>query len=252
MDKFNIDMPSDLEIKKQVNLILDKGLENKKSFYLYMKEMYKNIGFKNLFHDSSELIFIGLLFISIVVFVMLSIRNDYMISKEKIYMFIFIISPLYYLLTNVFSLINVKENNTYDIEMICKYNLYQVAALRMLVFSVISILSSMVFVLGLYNQINLFRGIMISITSIFLFSALFLYSITKIKYYAARYIVIVGWIIGNGALLRLSSNQYFEILQSLPLVVYALVTIISAFIYFKNIKILSNYNKPVKLDFSRM
>lgn len=243
MEKFNIDMPNDLEIKKQVNLILDKGLENKKSFYLYMKEMYKNIGFKNLFHDSSELIFIGVLFISIVVSRIISIRSDYMISKEKIYMLIFIISPLYYLLTNVFSLINVNENNTYDIEMICKYNLYQVAALRMLVFSVISILSSMVFVLGLYNQINLLRGIMISITSIFLFSALFLYSITKIKYYAARYIVIVGWIIGNGALLRLSSNQYFEFLQSLPLVVYALVTIISAFIYFKNIRILSNYEK---------
>lgn len=237
MEKFNIDMPNDLEIKKQVNLILDKGLENKKSFYLYMKEMYKNIGFKNLFHDSSELIFIGVLFISIVVSRIISIRSDYMISKEKIYMLIFIISPLYYLLTNVFSLINVNENNTYDIEMICKYNLYQVAALRMLVFSVISILSSMVFVLGLYNQINLLRGIMISITSIFLFS------ITKIKYYAARYIVIVGWIIGNGALLRLSSNQYFEFLQSLPLVVYALVTIISAFIYFKNIRILSNYEK---------
>ena len=61
MDKFDIDMPDDLEIKKQVNLILDKGLENKKSFYLYMKEMYKNIGFKNLFHDKAELIFIGVL-----------------------------------------------------------------------------------------------------------------------------------------------------------------------------------------------
>lgn len=246
MEKFNIDMPDDLEIKNQINLILDKGLENKKSFYLYMKEMYQSIGFKNLFHDLSELIFIGVLLISIVVFGIISIRNGYMISKEKIYTFIFIISPLYYLLTNVFSLINVKENNTYDIEMICKYNLYQVSALRMLVFSVISILSSMAFVLGLHNQINLIRGIMISTTSIFLFSALLLYSMTKIKYYAARYIVIVGWIIGNGVLLRLSSNQYFEFLQSIPLVVYALVAIISAFIYIKNIRILSNYNKPVK------
>ena len=247
MEKFNIDMPDDLEIKNQINLILDKGLENKKSFYLYMKEMYRSIGFRNLFHDLSELIFIGVLLISILVFGIISIRHHYMISKEKIYTFIFIISPLYYLLTNVFSLINVKENNTYDIEMICKYNLYQVSALRMLVFSLISILLSMAFVLGLHNQINLLRGIMISITSIFLFSALFLYSITKIKYYAARYIVIVGWIIGNGALLRLRSNQYFEFLQSLPLVVYALVSIISILIYLKNIRILSNYDKVRKI-----
>lgn len=245
MEKFNIDMPDDLEIKNQINLILDKGLENKKSFYLYIKEMYQSIGFKNLFHDLSELIFIGVLLISIVAFGIISIRNNYMLPKEKIYTFIFIISPLYYLLTNVFSLINIKENNTYDIEMTCKYNLYQIAALRMLVFSFISILLSTVFVLGLHNQINLIRGIMVSITSIFLFSSLFLYSMTKIKYYSARYIVIIGWIIGNGVLLRLNSNQYFEFLQSIPLVVYVLATIISAFIYIKNILILSNYNKAL-------
>ncbi|MEG0854968.1 MAG: hypothetical protein RSG52_00665 [Terrisporobacter sp.] len=249
MDKFNIEMPDDLEMKSQINLILDKGLESKESFYSYMKEMYQRIGFKNLFHDLSELTFIGVLLVSLLMYGILAIRGDFTLSRERIYTFIFIGSPLYYLATNVFSLINVKENNTYDIEMVCKYNFYQISALRMLAFSVISILLSTVFVLGLYNKINLLRGIMISITSIFLFSALLLYSMTKIKHYIGRYMVIGGWILGNGLLLRLSSNKYFEFLQSMPMAVYIVVTVISVCVYLKNVKILSNYNKVEQINF---
>lgn len=171
-----------------------------------------------------------------------------MISKERIYIFVFIISPLYYLITNIFSFMNMKENNTYEIEMVCKYNLYQVSALRMLVFSVISIFLSVIFILGLYNKINILRGIMISITSIFLFSSLLLYSMVKLKSEIGRYLIIGFWITGNLTLLRLSANQYFEFLQTMPMVVYVLVAVTSLFIYMKNIQILSNYKKVVMIN----
>lgn len=126
MDKFDIDMPDDLEIQSQISLILDKGLKKEEHFYSYIKNMYKKIGFRNLFHDKAELIFIGVLLLSILLFGILGIKRSSMISKERIYIFIFIISPLYYLITNIFSFMNMKENNTYEIEMVCKYNLYQV------------------------------------------------------------------------------------------------------------------------------
>lgn len=248
MDKFNIDMPDDLEIKNQINLILDKGLEKEEHFYSYIKNMYKQIGFKNLFHDKAELIFIGVLLLSILLLGILGIKRNTMMSKEIIYTFIFIISPLYYLITNIFSFMNMKENNTYEIEMVCKYNLYQVSALRMLVFSVISIFLSVIFILGLYNKIDILRGIMISITSIFLFSSLLLYSMVKLKSKIGRYLVIGFWIIGNLILLRLSFNQYFEFLQTMPMVVYVLVAVTSLFIYMKNIQILSNYKKVVMIN----
>ena len=125
MDRFNIDIPNDFEIKNEINFILDSGLENKVSFYSYIKDMYQKIGFKNLFHDVSELVFVGVLVISILAFsTILGVRNQF-ITKEKIYTFIFVISPLFYLSTNLFSFINMKENNTYETEMVCKYNLYQ-------------------------------------------------------------------------------------------------------------------------------
>ena len=248
MYKFDIDMPNDLEIKNEVNFILDKVLEKEENFYSYIKNMYKKIGFRNLFHDKAELIFIGVLLLSIFLLEILEIKRNSMISKERVYTFIFIISPLYYLITNIFSFINMKDNNTYEMEMVCKYNLYQVSALRMLVFSIISIFLSLTVILGLYNKIDILRGLMISITSIFLFSSLFLYSTVKLKSEIATYLVIGFWIIANLILFRLSSNEYFEFLQTMPMVVYILVAVSALFIYIKNIQILSKYKKSLIIN----
>lgn len=243
MDKFNIDMPDDLEIKNQINIILDEGLKSKQSFFSYIKDMYKTIGLNNLFHDSSELVFIGVLVISILGFMtFMTLRNEFL-STEKIYSFIFIISPLYYLATNLFSYMNMKENNTYEMEMVCKFNLYQIVSLRMLAFSVISIILNTIMVLALYEKINVFRGMMISLTSIFLFSVLLLFLIAKTRSYVAKGIVIIGWIVCNGALMKLSDVRYYKFLEDLPVLVYFVVTAISLVIYIRNIQVLSNYKK---------
>lgn len=241
MEKFNIDMPKDFEIKQQINIILDQGLHEKQLFYLYIKEMYENIGIKNLFHDLSELIFIGVLLISVLAFGVIGINRDGEIMLEQIYTFIFITSPLFYLVTNLFSFINIKENNTYEMEMVCKYNLYQVSSLRMLVFSVISILINSVVLIGLYNHIDLFRGLMISITSVFLFSSILLYVIVKLNSAITRYIVIGGWVLLNAIFIKMSINEYSMVLQNIPIIVYLGVSLVCIYVYISNIKILSKY-----------
>lgn len=243
MDKFNIDMPDDFEIQKQINLIVDKAMPKKESFFSYISNMYKEIGITNIFHDLSELIYIGVLIIAILAFSINSINSGEIFIEDKIYTFIFTISPLFYLVTNLFSYIKIRENNTYEMEMVCKYNLYQVASLRMLVFSVICILINSIFVIGLYNQINILRGLMISVSSVFLFSAILLYSIVKVKIPITRYLVIASWGVINGVLISLSINEYAQVLQNLPVFVYVVVTIITGYIYLSNIKILSRYKK---------
>ncbi|MGL4912666.1 MAG: hypothetical protein ACRC3Y_09570 [Romboutsia sp.] len=243
MENFNIEMPDDFEIKQQINIILDKGLHEKQSFYSYIKIMYKNIGIKNLFHDLSELIFIGVLLISILAFGIIRININGQIMLEQIYTFIFIISPLFYLVTNLFSFISIKENNTYEMEMVCKYNLYQVSSLRMLVFSVLSILINSVVLIGLYNKIDIMRGIMISITSVFLFSSILLYAVVKLNSPIRRYIVIGGWVLINLIFIQLSVNEYSMVLQNIPIVVYLGVSFVCIYAYISNIKILSKYKK---------
>ncbi|MGL5315182.1 MAG: hypothetical protein ACRC92_18145 [Peptostreptococcaceae bacterium] len=241
MDKFKIEMPSEYEIQQQINLIVDKSIPPKESFYSYISKMYKDIGISNVFHDLSELTYIGVLTIAVLVFSFISLKNNEMIMEDKIYTFIFTISPLFYLATNLFSYINMKENNTYEMEMVCKYNLYQVASLRMLVFSVICILLNTIFIVGLYNKINVLRGIMISTSAVFIFSSLLLFAIVKVKSKLAKYLVISSWVIANGAIMSLSMNEYAKILQNVPIVVYLVVTVIAAYMYLSNIKVLLKY-----------
>ncbi len=243
MEKFEIDIPDEFEIKNQISIILDKGLQRQESFYSYIKNMYKNIGVRNLFHDLSEMIFIAVLVISILGFLYVRTYAIDVNKIEEIYAMIFTVSPLYYLVTNLFSFINLKENNTYEVEMVCKYNVFQLASLRMLVFSVISVFINILFVASLYKHIDILRGIMISITSVFLFSSILLYGVVKVKSKYMRYVVIIGWIFINVLFVNIDLNGYTNILQNVPIVIYGLILVISMYSYIKNIQILSRYKK---------
>lgn len=243
MDKFHIDMPSDFEIENQINNIIEKSVREKESFYSHLKNMYKSIGFKNLFHDISELTFVGILFLSILVLFIKSIIIDSYITTEGVYAFIFMISPLLYFITVVFSYINMKENNTYQVEMTCKYNIFQVASLRMLVFSIICILANTIVIIIISNKIMFIKGIMISISSLFLFSTLALYSLLNIKNIITKYVVVFGWIGLNGILYVMDISIYNQILSSIPTYIYGIVSIGSIYLYIKNIKKLSGYER---------
>lgn len=241
MDKFYIDMPDDFEIENQINSIVEKGIVEKESFYKHIKNMYQSIGFKNLFHDMSELIFIGVLSLSILILMAINVTRNIYMDKEKIYTFIFIISPLFYFITNVFSYINMKENNTYQIEMVCKYNVFQISSLRILVFSTTCILANIIMLIVISKKILFLKGIMISITSLFLFSTVFLFFMLKIRNMIMKWVVITGWIVLNGTLYIMNVDIYNRIIMNTPTYVYAIVSASCIYLYLKNIKSLLLY-----------
>lgn len=243
MDKFYIDIPSDFEIENQINSIVEKGIKEKESFYSHIKNMYKVIGFKNLFHDVSELTFVGILFISILGLFINNIMRDSYLSVEGVYAFIFMISPLLYFSTVIFSYISMKENNTYQVEMVCKYNILQISSLRMLVFSIICILVNTIVIMVIHNKIIFIKGIMISISSLFIFSTLVLYALLNIKKIVMKYVVVFGWIALNGLFYIMDISMYNQVLSSIPTYIYGLVSIGSIYLYIKNIKKLSGYEK---------
>lgn len=241
MDKFYIDMPSDFEIENQINNIIEYSIKEKESFYSHLKNMYKSIGFKYIFHDISELTFVGMLMLGIILLVTKNIMRQSDLGVENLYAFIFMTSPLIYFANAVFSYINIKENNTYQVEMVCKYNTFQVAALRMLVFSIVCILANTVIIMIIADRIVFLKGIMISISSLFLFSTLVLYSLLNIKNIITKYFVVFGWIGFNGVLYIIDLNIYNQILLNIPTYIYCIVSVGAVFLYIKNIKKLSGY-----------
>ncbi|MPQ43917.1 hypothetical protein [Clostridium tarantellae] len=156
--------------------------------------------------------------------------------KENIYVFIFTSSPLFYLLANLYTFISIKENKTYEMEMVCKYNIYELSSFRMLVFSILAIIINSIVLLFMHKNINLLKGLMISITSVFMFSSLFLYVILKIKYSIGKWIVPISWIIFNVLFSNFNLSKYAMILSNIPLYVYGVVCIMLAYVYMKNIE----------------
>lgn len=238
-ERFHIEMPDDLEIEAQIKTIINKGVKPKESFYSYLKNMYRQIGFKHLFHDMREISLLIISILPILIFLTVDISKNPNMEYEVIYSLIFMISPILYLIMSLFSFINTKQKGIYEIEMVCKYNIYQLAALRMLVFSIICILANGIYIYGVfigYKQINFLKGFMISVTSLFLFSTIFLYLITKIGSSFTKYFVIGGWIFINLVLGILNMNLYNRLLMNIPIYVYLVVIIACACSYIKSLK----------------
>src|SRR5699024_8156327 len=75
MDKnrLYIEMPDESEVKAEIDAILAKGLQPKESFYARLKNIYKEVGLRHLFHDAVELMFIILIVLSILIFSVMSV-----------------------------------------------------------------------------------------------------------------------------------------------------------------------------------
>jgi hypothetical protein len=154
-------------------------------------------------------------------------------------------SPILYFAISLVSFINTKQEGTYEVEMTCKYNIYQLAAFRMLVFSVFCIVfnfSALYLVSTLYNQINFLQAFMISITSLFLFSTIFLYIILKVHSKLTTYFVLLGWVVMNLQLSIFSRSIYTVFLKNIPIYVYLALIVTCSYTYINSLKKLITFN----------
>lgn len=228
---------------EDIDSIVNKGMKSKISFIRYLKNCFRELGFKNIFHDKTELVIIFLIGIILLLAPMFKLKN---LDIEELYQFVFIGSPIIYLGVVVFSFYNSKEKGAFDIEMTCKYNLYQLASIRMFIFSLINILIntfSIVIIWSVVRQIDVIRVVIISITGLLLFSTIFLYSLLKLKWNISKYFIITSWIVVN-LFLDISNNKAYEdFLIKVPLYIHLIITSICIVLYIKNLNKLINYRR---------
>lgn len=228
----------------ELNSIVDKGVKKKISFIRYLKKSFKELGFKNIFHDKVELFVIVLIYIPLSILV--SIIN---FNIENVYKITFFVSPILYLATTLFSFYNSNNKGAFELEMTSKYNLYQLSALRMFIFSLVSILInslSIVFIFIMEKEVDVMKMIIISITGIFLFSTIFLYSLLKLKLNLSKYLVIGLWILINLFLITSGNKIYKDLLIEIPIYIHLIISTLCVALYIKNLNKLINYRKERK------
>lgn len=236
-------MPDEQTIQFEIEHILSKQQE---TFSRYLYKLYKQIGIKNLLPTRWGEICIILSVMAFLIFLTSTFSDSERMREQDFYALTFLLAPLLYMSLSVYNFAQKIQLATYEVEMVCKYNLYQIAAFRMLALSVISIFINIVSIFSLvmtYENLSFFRALIISITSLFLFSILFLFACMKKRSVTSANLVISSWILLNFGFKLVNSHLYEGFLMKTPILVYVSVLIISMIIYIKYLNKLM-YLKP--------
>ena len=232
-----VEYPSRMEERRQIAGILDAALPRRLSFPAYVTEMYRQIGFRHLFRDLTEIVFVLLLGIGVWIFTALFAMEQQ--NTELAYAFIFTVSPLLYLAVSVLFFAELRRRDTYAVEMSCRYNVYQLASLRMLAFAAVCLMLNGLlvgWVSAAYGSVDALRGLLLSASSLMLFAAAFLYGMLRVRSTASRYLWIALWPALNLIAAIAAPHVYRVLLMQVPLYVYALLFIVGAWVYFRQIR----------------
>ncbi|MFO7264153.1 MAG: hypothetical protein C0P68_008485 [Bacillota bacterium] len=232
-----VEYPDEHTIQREIETIVARGILPKETFAGYLKKMVLQVGFKYLFRDMTEILFVIVLLLSVYLYISIQALTGTPVKQSQIYSYIFIFSPLFYFIIALLFFVFKERQSTYEVEMTCKYNIYQLAAFRMLLFSLLSIAADTLWIgcMAIVDkQIHFPTAWMISVTSLFLFSASFMYAFVRLRTH--WYKLVSGWLVINLMLAGFHGDFYHMLLKKVPIYVYVALTLICLWWYLQNIK----------------
>ncbi|MCM3005551.1 hypothetical protein [Priestia koreensis] len=236
-NRLSIPYPSDEEIEKQVNLIVAKGLPKRPSFFTSLYELMRQVGWRAIFINRVEGLLIGIL--TLIVWAYFYLGN-YTSSSDTshFYVLLFVLSPLIFISLMLCSYYYKKLAQTFELEMTTKYTIFQLLAVKMLVFSSVAIIVNMtcVFLLSLAFNVDVLRGILLSMTGLFSFSAGLLLFLMSGNFLRRVFVFMGVWGLVNGTSFIIWGEQYQFILKELPSFVYGIILAVSFCVYMISLK----------------
>ncbi|ALC91344.1 hypothetical protein AM500_17220 [Bacillus sp. FJAT-18017] len=246
-EKFTINFPDESEIRSEIRSIVQQGLPVKETFTSHLQKMYREIGFKYLFRDSTELVYILSAVMLAIFYLAFSAERYFTAEVENLYAFIFIVSPVSFLACCMISFLKLKHAHTFELEMTCKYNVFQLAGFRMLVFGIVSFGMNTALIAAMtifYTEINFISAFLISASSLILFSILYLLTLLKVKTTAGKIGFSALWLLMNLFILFFSKAFYFGLLSHIPIALYILIISAGLFIYANTLKKFISIKSP--------
>lgn len=225
----NIEYPTREEIEVQIAQITARGLRKRHSLFYYISDIYRNAGLRMIFHGVTDVVFIALMAAAGIAAGFIASVFSGIYSDPQFHAALFTASPVVYILLCLLSFWKETLSGTYDLKMSCKYTVYHLSALRMLVFSCLSIIFNLC-VVGvlcfLFQGLNFWKLFFISAASLFLFSVLLLFGLLNRDGRASTLIISGLWIAGSLTAFACFGHAYEEFLQTMPLMVHIFVAAI--------------------------
>lgn len=218
-----IDYPSEEEIEKSIGNIIEKATPSKKPVISCLIHLYRQIGMDFLLHGIREWFVV----ILVVYMVMICWQNNLEQTLQlRLYLGIVLFSPLVFQLLLALSVIGEREQGTYEIGMTCKYTVYHILALRMLLVGGISVVMNGIFCLLVYGNGDmkvLLHFLLLSITALLTYSLLYLSLLTKSCKLRYQTVLYGLWILANIVAVGMFPDVYTWIAIKVPLVFHVIL-----------------------------
>lgn len=224
-DKLVVPYPDDDVVRSEIEAIVSRSMPPRHTFVAYLVRMLREVGLRHLFRDWTELVYVSLTTIVIVALMLTAYLSSAAPQPSLTYVLLFSVSPVLYLTIAIIFFAGKRDQDTYELEMVCKYTVYQLAALRMTVFGAVAaavntaVVAVLVWTLPELDAVKLW---LVSTASLTLFGAGFLGLMRYSPSRGMRLVYVGGWLAVNLALYVWHELFYTVVLERMPLFGYAI------------------------------
>jgi len=236
----NIIEPSKTEKDKAIEDILSMGLSKPKCLWKYLSDMYTALGLRYIFFDMAFSILMT-------IFVTSGFTLLYLFTLEQHrYTGLFAIAPIIFISHILFSETIEQVNGMYELKMTCRYTVQQIAAFRILSFSLfgtvfctfISLHSSQFLI-----DDTFFKMLSLSLCALFLCAFLTIFLMRHIQWRWIHVYSILLWIGIDSLLICLLGKDWELFLSQMPIIITMSIATISCILFLVEIKKLINTHK---------
>lgn len=241
-----IDYPSQIEIDRAVETICDKALPRRESLLSFIRNMNAQLGLKYIFSGIYDVLLLS----GAVFLVAIALCFKWLPQAEDVHSALgaalFAFAPFLYMAAFALTLLKESTNPGLPVKMTCKYTVYHLIAYRMLLFSFISGIANTAYVLVLCLRLDLppLYFICLSLSALFLFSAMLLLSLYYARSKWPPLLLSAGWIAVNLILWRAFPVGYGSFLTRIPLFVWVPAGAACIVLYLYKLKKLTTNRRP--------
>lgn len=236
-------MMSDHRNEEEIQTIVRKGMSDNDRFYRRLFKLYQMIGFRHLFYDAREALFLVLsvlLFMPLVAVLFAFMQEASATQTLPTFSLLFMGTPFYFYAHMLLFVALKMEQPGVEVEQATRFSLVQLIALRTLViaiFSLIGIILFVVFANELGVHIPVLQGLAIASSGLFLFASIYLTLMTtNQKKWLWHWGFPILWIAMTVGLYLLPGVPLEGIIQLVPTGVYTVLAITSFYYFYSQIQ----------------
>lgn len=204
-----------------IEYILSQGLVKPQTARERIAEMLRTIGFRFIFWDAGYSLFFTAVTLAVVLVLFSFVPDDYRYSAS------IAVAPLFFLLITMFAETSERACGLYELKQTCRYTIQQVTALRVICYSVVDFLFTVVIaIISTDSGYEFFSLFPLCLSALFLCAIL---SISFTRFLHSKWVnavFSVAWVFVNTVIPFLLGAKWETILRDMPIVFSVVLAIL--------------------------